>query len=153
VSEDFGLLIDGRREEAQDRTTFPDLSPVTGEVVAHVAAAAEPDGARAVAAASRAFPSWSSASFTHRRAVLLRAADLLEADRDEHRAMFALETGATAQWADMNVAEAANTLREAAGLASAPSALFCPRLTPPQSISPSGVRPEWYWQSCRGTRR
>jgi acyl-CoA reductase-like NAD-dependent aldehyde dehydrogenase len=130
VSEDFGLLIDGRREEAQDRTTFPDLSPVTGEVVAHVAAAAEPDGARAVAAASRAFPSWSSASFTHRRAVLLRAADLLEADRDEHRAMFALETGATAQWADMNVAEAANTLREAAGLASAPIGALLPSADP-----------------------
>ncbi|MET0450982.1 MAG: aldehyde dehydrogenase family protein [Mycobacterium sp.] len=130
MPEDYGLLIDGRRQAAQDHTTFPDISPVTGGTVAHIAAAAEPDGDRAVEAAARALPGWSGASFTHRRAVLLRAADLLEAERDEHRAMFALETGSTAQWADMNVGEAANTLREAAGLASAPIGTILPSHDP-----------------------
>ncbi|WP_239154510.1 aldehyde dehydrogenase family protein [Amycolatopsis sp. FDAARGOS 1241] len=65
--------------------------------------------------------------------MLLRAADLLEADFSRNRDSLALEVGAVRGWAEMNTAEAAATLREAAGLASSPLGSVLP------SADPSGA--------------
>ncbi|WP_431923670.1 aldehyde dehydrogenase family protein [Amycolatopsis tucumanensis] len=96
--------------------TFPDISPVTGEPVATVAAATARDAEAAVTAAAAAQRAWAATGVGERRRVLLTAADILERDLDAHRHTLALETGAVRGWADMNVREAAATLREAAGL-------------------------------------
>jgi benzaldehyde dehydrogenase (NAD) len=140
VSDEYRLLIGGTSHPAENHATFPDVSPVTGEVVAQVAAASQADATRAVAAAADAFRTWAHTSFTVRRGILLKAADLLEAERDRHRAVFAVETGSTADWADMNITEAASTLREAAGLASATTGAILPSHDP-STVNLSERRP------------
>ena len=130
MPESLNLFIDGKEVPARSGATFPSLSPTTGEVVHVVAAAGEPDVAAAVDAARRAFPEWSTASYVDRRRTLLAAADALEAESAQARTAFALETGGTAGWAAMNVAEAAATLREAAALTSVATGELLPSHDP-----------------------
>ena len=110
--------------------TFTDVSPVTGEAVAELAAMSAADAVAAVERAALAAPGWAATSFVDRRRVLLRAADLLEEEVEEHVATFALEVGAVRAWAEMNVHEAAATLREAAGLTSSPLGSVLPSHEP-----------------------
>lgn len=107
------LFLDGSTE-------FSTRSPVTGEILGRYRSDSPDDGRRAVEAAVLAQRDWLAAGFPARRRVLLRAADILEERMQAIRAMFALETGAVSAWAEMNVVEAAATLREAAALASSP---------------------------------
>ncbi|MFD9945328.1 aldehyde dehydrogenase family protein [Nonomuraea sp. NPDC059023] len=126
----LGLLINGKRVPARDARTFPWTSPVTSEVLADVACAGPADADDAVAAAWTAFHSWSRTSHSERRRILLRAADLLEQHAPEHYDALTLETGAVRQWAEMNIAEAAANLREAASLTSTPSGSVLPSHNP-----------------------
>ncbi|MET8767234.1 aldehyde dehydrogenase family protein [Streptomyces sp. NPDC004658] len=126
----LGLLIDGKRVPARDARTFASVSPVTGRLLAQVACAGPADADAAVDAAWTAFHSWSRTSYTERRRVLLRAADLLEARMSEHCAALALETGAVRRWGEMNIAEAAANLREAAALTSTPTGTLLPSHDP-----------------------
>jgi len=114
-----GLLINGREVPSSSEQRFENMSPTTGSSFLQVAAGTVKDAISAVEAASAALAVWANVSFVERRRVLLKAAEILESRRREHRLTFALETGGVASWADMNVTEAASTLREAAGLASA----------------------------------
>ncbi|MFJ3473443.1 aldehyde dehydrogenase family protein [Microbacterium maritypicum] len=125
-----GLLIGGERIAATADATFENISPVTGASFATMAAATPADAIRAVEAAQRAFADWADRSFVERRAVLLRAADILESEYEAVRELLALETGAVAPWAAMNVHESAATLREAAGLASSPVGELLPSANP-----------------------
>ena len=124
------LFIAGRSRPASTGLRFDDVSPVTGDVYREVAAAGVEDATAAVAAAAAAFPAWAATGPDRRRSVLLGAADLLEAEADQHRETFAVETGGTAAWAAMNVHEAAATLREAAGLTTAPVGELLPSSQP-----------------------
>lgn len=72
---------------------------------------------QAVAAARRAFASWSQTPTAARSASLLRAADLLEQRRFELTAMLMLEIGKTATEADAEVTEAIDYCRYHAKLA------------------------------------
>jgi acyl-CoA reductase-like NAD-dependent aldehyde dehydrogenase len=83
--------------------------------VSVVAAATLADADAAVEAAQAAFPAWAALGPGERRARLLKAADALDARRDEFLAM-AGETGAKANWYGFNVMLAANILREAASM-------------------------------------
>ena len=87
-------------------------------MLATVASAGLRDVPRVVDAARRALDAWQQMGFVERRRVLLAAADDLESRSEEIRTTMALETGAVAGWSAMNTAEAAATLREAAGLTS-----------------------------------
>lgn len=124
------LFIAGQSRPSSSGLRFEDRSPVTGDVYREVAAAGVEDARSAVEAAANAFPAWAATAPDRRRSVLLRAADLLEAESALHRETFALETGSTAAWAGMNVHEAAATLREAAGLTSAPVGELLPSSQP-----------------------
>jgi hypothetical protein len=73
------LLIGGKETPAASGRTTPDISPFTGETYATVAAAGPEDVERAVAAADAAFGTWAALSPFDRRAVFLRAADVLDA--------------------------------------------------------------------------
>jgi acyl-CoA reductase-like NAD-dependent aldehyde dehydrogenase len=113
---DINLLIDARDIAAADGATFLRRDPITGEVASR-ASAASPDDAKAAAdAAASAFPVWSKLGPNARRAVLLKAADLLEGRVGEFVNLMATEIGATAGWAQFNVKLAAGMLREAASL-------------------------------------
>lgn len=109
------LLIGGKARAASDDGTFERRHPVSGEVVSVVAAATLADADAAVEAAQAAFPAWAALGPGERRARLLKAADALDARRDEFLAM-AGETGAKANWYGFNVMLAANILREAASM-------------------------------------
>lgn len=115
-----GLLIGGQEVPALSARTTDDVNPYTGETCATVAAGAAQDVNRAVDAADAAAPSWAAASPGTRRAVFLKAADLLEARGEEAVELMAEEVGGTRPWALFNVSLAAGILREAAAAATAP---------------------------------
>jgi acyl-CoA reductase-like NAD-dependent aldehyde dehydrogenase len=110
------LLIAGKDTPAAQRATFERRNPVTGEVASRAAAASTADAAAAAAAAQEAFPAWAALGPGARRAVLLKAADLLEARTGEVVERMMAETGCTAPWAGFNAHLAADMLRDAAGL-------------------------------------
>ncbi len=113
---DIGFIIDGCRAEAAKATTFDRVDPVTGKVATRAAAAGLDDVARIVASAEKAFGPWSETGPGERRALLLKAADLMESRVGEFTRLMLEETGATAPWAGFNVHLAAGILREAASL-------------------------------------
>ncbi|MFF5493954.1 aldehyde dehydrogenase family protein [Streptomyces aquilus] len=114
------LLIGGKDVPAASGRTAEDLNPYTGEVYATVAAAGPEDVRRAVDAADAAFEEWAALAPFARRAILLKAADLLEGRGGQVAELMAGEAGGTRPWAYFNVALAANMLREAAAAVTAP---------------------------------
>jgi len=111
---DITLLIDGKDKAAQENATFDRLDPVTGQLATRAAAARAADVGAAVMAADAAFPAWSQTGPSARRAILNKAADLLEARTPEFIEVGIAETGATGPWMGFNVMFAAKILREAA---------------------------------------
>jgi acyl-CoA reductase-like NAD-dependent aldehyde dehydrogenase len=113
---DIGFIIDGAAAFAIEGRTFERLDPVTGRVATRAAAAGLADVEKVVAAASAAFPAWAETGPGLRRALLLKAADLLEARAADFTRTMLEETGATAPWAGFNVHLGAGILRECAAL-------------------------------------
>ena len=110
------LRIGGTTRPASNGATFERRNPISGDVVSRAAAATPGDAEAAVDAASAAFPVWSSFGPNRKRAVLLTAADLIQAKAARFSELTALETGATAGWGAFNAGLAAGMLREAASL-------------------------------------
>ncbi|MEX3952419.1 aldehyde dehydrogenase [Paraburkholderia sp. EG287B] len=92
---DGRALIAGERCGAVSGETFATLNPASGKVLAQVAKCDEKDVDHAVAAARHAFESgvWSNAAPAHRKAVLLRLAQLIDEHADELALLEALEAG------------------------------------------------------------
>jgi acyl-CoA reductase-like NAD-dependent aldehyde dehydrogenase len=114
------LLIGGKDVPAMSARTTVDVNPYTGEVYATLAAAGPEDVRRAVDAADAAFADWAALAPFARRAIFLKAADLLDARGEQVAETMAHEAGATRPWAYFNVSLAANILREAAAAITAP---------------------------------
>jgi aminomuconate-semialdehyde/2-hydroxymuconate-6-semialdehyde dehydrogenase len=76
-------FIDGRFVPPQGDTYFDDIHPASGHVLAQIPDSDSRDVALAVEAAKRAFPSWSMTRTEERSRVLLKLADLIEANLDE----------------------------------------------------------------------
>jgi vanillin dehydrogenase len=92
------FIIDGASAPAASGATYARRDPVTGAVASEAAAASEADAVKAVEAAAQAFPAWSQTGPGERRALLLKAADLIEARADEFVKPMIEEIGATAPW-------------------------------------------------------
>ena len=114
--EDVKLLIAGRDAPAAKGATFDRLNPISGEVATRAAAASAADAKAAADAAAAAFPKWAALGPSARRALLDKAADLLEARAAQFAAILSTETGATGGWGHFNVHLAAGMLREAAAM-------------------------------------
>jgi vanillin dehydrogenase len=112
----IAFIVDGEAVDAKNGATFERRDPVTGLVATTTAAATIEDVNKVAAAAARAFESWSETGPNARRALLLKAADLMEARANDFSKLMLEETGATAPWAGVNVRLAAGMLREAAAL-------------------------------------
>lgn len=80
--ETLALYIDGKFIEAEGRKTEPVLNPASGEVLAQLPHAAREDLDRALAAAQRAFTTWSRTSPLERSAVLRKVGELARARAD-----------------------------------------------------------------------
>ncbi|MBV8472035.1 MAG: aldehyde dehydrogenase [Hyphomicrobiales bacterium] len=110
------FIIDGASVGATNGATFARHDPVTGKIASEAAAAGAADIAKVAEAASRAFPAWSETGPNERRALLNKAADLLESRTDQFIGLMTEEIGATGPWGGFNVHFAASLLREAAAL-------------------------------------
>jgi acyl-CoA reductase-like NAD-dependent aldehyde dehydrogenase len=110
------LIIGGRDTPAGNHATFERRDPVRGEIATRAAAATAADARAAADAAAAAFPAWSTLPPGDRRAILNRAADLLEQRAPDFVKAMAAETGAAPMWAHFNCRLGANMLREAAAL-------------------------------------
>ena len=112
------LFVDGKWVEAASGKTFTTLNPATGEALAEVAEGGAEDIDRAVAAARRAFNGpWSRAKPAERQALLLRLADLVEANIEELAALDTLDMGAPISRTRNNRQRAVGMLRYYAGQA------------------------------------
>ena len=113
---EISLLLESKDVPASNGATFDRLNPVTGDLASRAAAAQLADAKRAADTAAAAFPAWSATGPNARRAILLKAADLLASKAGQFVELMAAETGATAGWAGFNVHLAAGMLREAAAM-------------------------------------
>ena len=89
--ESFEMTIDGAAARAA--ATLEVRNPATGEVFGEAPDASAQDLDRAVAAATRAFETWKATPIADRKAALLKAAGIIEANADELAALFVKEQG------------------------------------------------------------
>ncbi|MDK4732766.1 aldehyde dehydrogenase [Rhizobium sp. CNPSo 3490] len=134
----ISLLIDGADRTASGGRTYDRIDPFTEKLASRAAAASLEDVAAAVGAASAAFGAWSKTGPGQRRAILMKAADIMDSKVAEFTRLMIEETGATAPWAGFNVMLAANILREAGAMTTQISGEIIPS-DKPGSLS-MGVR-------------
>ncbi len=114
----YGLFIDGEFSESRDEATLDVLNPHDATLLATVAEAGEADVDRAVEAASRAYPAWSSLSGTERGRRLLRLADAIDDHADEFARLESLDTGHPIRDTTLlDVPRSADTFRYFGGMA------------------------------------
>ncbi|HEX7440363.1 MAG TPA: aldehyde dehydrogenase family protein, partial [Caldimonas sp.] len=87
------LFIDGRFVDAESGETLATLNPHDNSTIAEVAVAGRADIDKAVAAAERAFPAWSRVAAADRGRILLRLAELIDANTEELARLESLDTG------------------------------------------------------------
>ncbi len=113
---DLSMLINGLKVTAEKGATFERRNPLDGTVATRAPAASPADAVMAVEAAAEAFKTWGDTGPGTRRALLLKAAEKLEAKVPQFVEAVTSETGATGMWAGFNVMLAAGMIREAASL-------------------------------------
>ena len=113
---DLSMLINGLKVTAEKGATFERRNPLDGTVATRAPACSPADAVMAVEAAAEAFKKWSETGPSERRALLLKAAEKLEAKTPQFIECVPAETGATGMWAGFNVMLAAGMIREAASL-------------------------------------
>ncbi len=113
---DMSMLINGLKVSAEKGATFERRNPLDGSIATRAPAASVADALMAADAAAEAFKSWSQSGPGTRRALLLKAAEALEAKTPQFIEAVAAETGASGMWAGFNVMLAAGMIREAAAL-------------------------------------
>lgn len=113
---DTHLIINNVARAASDGRTFERTNPISGEVVSRAPAASPADCVSAVEAAQKAFPAWSKIGPSERRAMLLKAADAIQAKAAAFTEAMKAEIGATEVWANFNVHLAVGMLQEAAAM-------------------------------------
>ena len=87
------LFIGGRFIDAENGATLATLNPHDNTLIADVAMAGKADVDKAVAAATKAFPAWARLAAADRGRVLLKLADLIEANAEELARLESLDTG------------------------------------------------------------
>ena len=87
------MFIDGEWRESTSGATEEATSPATGESLGPVAWGDRVDARQAIAAAGAAFPSWAARTGFERAELLHRAADAMEARREELARVLTLDQG------------------------------------------------------------
>jgi len=103
-SRGLGSLL-SRREPVSIAT----VNPTTGEVVKQFEALSESEIESRLARAAAMALTWRDAPLARRKAVLMRAADLLEERQDEYGRLMALEMGKTVRGGAGEAAKCATT--------------------------------------------
>ena len=98
---EFGLLIDGRMVPGDLK--MPVLNPATEEVLAECPRASKEQLNQAVAAAKAAFPAWAAKPIEERRKIIVKMADVIEANSSELARLLTSEQGKPLQDATFEV--------------------------------------------------
>ncbi|WP_163930138.1 aldehyde dehydrogenase [Paraferrimonas sp. SM1919] len=110
------LMIGGNKVAAQSGETFAVFNPDTQQVFAHVARAGVNDVEQAVASAQKGFKQWSALAPKEREQVLLKAAELIEAQGMERLLDILIdESGSAITKATFEINYTVDLLRTAAG--------------------------------------
>ncbi|MCY1140984.1 aldehyde dehydrogenase family protein [Actinoplanes sp. Pm04-4] len=107
-----------------------DRDPYTGDVIAEVASGDADNARAAIEAAHAAFPGWAELPPGERQNVFLRAADALENRQDEVLDLLRAETGCGPYFGRVQLDFCLSLLRQAAGLAHAPTGQLLPSDVP-----------------------
>ena len=118
--------IGGRQVASISGRRHPDYDPWSREVLAEVASGDDEDTRRAIEAAHVAFPAWAAMAPSDRQLIFIRAADALDRRRSEVIGLLAAETGCGPYFATLQVDFCLAMLRQAAGLAHAPTGQILP---------------------------
>lgn len=89
----YPLYIDGQWIPAEGEASFAVTNPATGEVVGRIADASRSDVQKAIAAAHRAFPSWSSTTPLERAEILIRIYEGMLKQQETLARVMTLEQG------------------------------------------------------------
>ncbi len=87
------LFIDGKFVDAESGETMATLNPHDNSEIAQIAMAGHADVDKAIQAAQRAYPKWSRMSAMDRGRILLKLADLIEANAEQLAMLESLDTG------------------------------------------------------------
>ena len=87
------LFIDGKFVDAESGETMATLNPHDNSEIAQIAMAGHADVDKAIHAAQRAYPKWSRMSAMDRGRILLKLADLIEANAEQLALLESLDTG------------------------------------------------------------
>jgi acyl-CoA reductase-like NAD-dependent aldehyde dehydrogenase len=87
------LFIDGRFVDADNGETLASVNPHDNSTIVDVSMAGKADIDKAVAAARKALPAWSTRSASERGRILLKLADLIEANGEQLARLESLDTG------------------------------------------------------------
>ena len=93
TDDNYQLFIDGTWRPAADGKTFKAFNPANGELLATCADAGRSDVDAAVAAAWKAYESWKNVSPQERSRMLLRIADLIDANAEKLAMVETLDNG------------------------------------------------------------
>ena len=106
-----GMFIDGSFDEARSGRVFEVTDPATGEVIGTAPAGGADDARDAIAAADRAFGSWSTTTGRERADLLYRAWQLMTERAGELAELMTREQGKPLKASRAEVAYAADFLR------------------------------------------
>jgi len=87
------LFIDGKFVNAESGETMATLNPHDNSEIVQIAMAGHADIDKAIHAAQRAYPKWSRMSAMDRGRILLKLADLIEANAEQLAMLESLDTG------------------------------------------------------------
>jgi betaine-aldehyde dehydrogenase len=118
MRESYQLYLDGGWVPAVDGGVMESIDPTTEQVVTRVAVATAADVARAVDSAAQAAPAWAALGWQERAARLCALADRVAEQADGLARMDAVDGGIPVDGMRKDVANAVNTLRYFAGIAS-----------------------------------
>lgn len=93
MDDSYQLFIDGKWENGTGSKTFKAYNPANGEVLATCVNATKEDVDVAVKAAWKAFPAWKDVSPQERAAMLLKIADLIDANAEKLAMVETLDNG------------------------------------------------------------
>lgn len=108
--EKFLMLINGEWTNSESKETFPVINPATEEVICEVPKGGEGDAKKALEAAAKAFPQWSSLSLTKRGELLHRTAAIIKQRKDLIANILTQEQGKPFRQAQSEVSGAADVI-------------------------------------------
>ncbi|HBK61933.1 MAG TPA: aldehyde dehydrogenase, partial [Firmicutes bacterium] len=89
----YKLFIDGKWVDGKEGKTFDTYCPANGELLATCVDAGKEDVDLAVQAAWKAFDSWKNTSPVERAAILLKIADLIDANAEKLAIVETMDNG------------------------------------------------------------